>query len=931
MDLEQNDGLDHTPVESLTAREIEILGLYAAGYNNPQVAEQLFLAGSTVKWYARQIYGKLGVANRAAALSKARSLGYLAPKHAAHGLPAPLTPLIGRQPELQALERALADPGCRLLTITGPGGIGKTRLALQVGGNLTNQPAPLFRDGVCFVRLEPVSNPITALADALQLQSFQAGEGTRTQLIGYLKNRQILCLLDNFEPFVGSRESAWLAELLTAAPGLKLLVTSRMRLNLAGEQVYPLAGLDLPPESGASQGESALEQAAASSSIRLFLQAARRNRPNFELSQSNLAPVQQICRLLDGMPLGIELAAGWIGALSPQQIQAEMQRSFDFLESPMQDVPDRQRSLRAVFETSWQRLSEQERAAAMRLVVFQGGFDYPAARQLSGLSPQELLGLVNKSWLQLETSGRYHFYDPLRGYIEEIARQDQEWELTCDDHSRYFCNLAATEGQRLFTFDSQKAAAIFRTEMDNLRAAWNWAVRQERWSLIEQAVDGLCSYFNRYSRYEEAAGLCAAAIAALSENAIENGGCLLAHLLVWQATFSGDPAESSRLLARAQGLLEAGQAQSQPSYLAVKAHYLKETAQLLSWRDRPRAQQLYQESLALYQTMEEEASIADVMTNLGWLSWSFLDLEASQNWFEASLKILERTGDRFLAAKSLNMLGLIVRNQGRYREAERRQREALALFAAVGSHLGMAEILYVLPYILLVNGQVDQAETFARQSLAEYERMGYQGPYLAKPYVGITTTLLVEGEYQQARAAALQGLTIAEMYGNQQESGIFLMLLGRLDLIENHADLAREHFAKSYQFFTALEHKSAIVAGAYLACLSLDQDGLERSRSQIKRTLASALSGLDTYRACLLLIPIILYLDRAGQPEKAAEMLAYFQRFHGNFSIRLLRDIFGPALVEKSEHISIGAPDEDLDDIRGRVIQAKLEELYAVI
>ena len=298
-----------------------------------------------------------------------------APRRPRVNLPTPATALVGRAAELAELERLLSDPDCRLLTVSGPGGIGKTRLAIEA----TARQAAGFADGAAFVALAPVAAPdliAPAIADALGF-SFYGQANPSGQLIDFLQEKSLLLLLDNFEHLVDGAD--FLVELLQRAPQVKLIVTSRERLNLQGEWVIELQGLPLPRNADGWKNGEQLVGFDDSAAVALFLQTARRSYAGFTLAPADRAAVARICRLVEGMPLGIELAAAWVRVLPLGEIADEIARTLDFLAASARDLPARHRSLRAVFEHSWNLLTDDERIVMRRLSVFRGGFSRAAA------------------------------------------------------------------------------------------------------------------------------------------------------------------------------------------------------------------------------------------------------------------------------------------------------------------------------------------------------------------------------------------------------------------------------------------------------------------------------------------------------------------------------------------------------------------------
>lgn len=396
----------------LSQREHDILELLAENRSDREIAVHLTLAYSTVKWYNRQIFNKLGVDNRQQAVERAFDLGWLEPPQSAHdpdhNLPKPLTLFVGRLKELEDLTRLLIDPHTRLVTILAPGGMGKTRLALATAQSVLGQ----FANGIHFVPFAALTSPehlVPTIASAIGFQFSPDRRMPKQQLIDYLRTKQILLVLDNFEHL--TEGAALVAELLSAAPELKVLVTSRERLKLEWETVYPLGGLPYPEQDGKTD-------VLAYDAVQLFMERAQR--ANSRFTTRDAADIVRICQLVQGMLLAIELAGAWCAMLSPAEIVAEITRSADFLRTTSRNVPERLQSVRTMFEATWRRLSDDERQVFRRLSVFRGGFTRESAQVVVGADLRTLAGLVDKAllWYQPE-SGRYSIHELLRQYAAE--------------------------------------------------------------------------------------------------------------------------------------------------------------------------------------------------------------------------------------------------------------------------------------------------------------------------------------------------------------------------------------------------------------------------------------------------------------------------------------------------------------------------------
>ena len=493
--------------EPITKREREILALIAEHRTNKEIAVSLHLALSTVKWYTRQIYGKLAVENRRAAAGRATALGILGSnqtKSYSHNLPTPGTPFVGREEEVEKIISLLAEDGFRLITLQGLGGSGKTRLALEVALTLAKTGENFFSDGIWFVSLTPTQSYdpiIQAIGNAIGYNFFDNDRNYLQQLTNYLQPKNLLLILDNFEHLISNESSRLLTEILARAPHVKILITSRIRLNIRDEQLFLVAGMKIPEvETFLSGGWESF------SAIKLFKQCARRVRPTFEIDEENSVLVARICQLVEGMPLGIELAATWLELLTLLEIVTEIERSLDFLASDQVDLPDRQRSVRAVFESSWKLLSEDEPKVFLRLCAFVGSFSREAAQQVSGASLQTLLKLANKSWLERTDGGRFQLHELMRQYGEEKLKADAgEWHRAKNRHAAYYADFFAEQSLRMRSPEQLAGLNAIHQEFDsNIKIAWEWLIGERRWKdAIEKMALGLYHYtMIRWRRYD---------------------------------------------------------------------------------------------------------------------------------------------------------------------------------------------------------------------------------------------------------------------------------------------------------------------------------------------------------------------------------------------------------------------------------------------
>ena len=528
-----------------------------------------------------------------------------------HNLPQQPTSFIGREEELRTLANLLADPEKRLISIVGPGGMGKTRLALAAAeAQLTNSAA--FPHGIFFVHLAHIQTAdqmIPTIARILKLpfdntrQDDRAdplsGDSltSRDQLLDYLHHKQLLLILDNFEHILEG--AALVAEILQTAPQAQMLVTSRERLQLLEEQVYPIQGLDFPDW---ETPEEALQYPA----VRLFLQAAHRVQPHFAVTVDDLPDLTRICRAVGGMPLGLELAASWVDTLSLPDIADEIQNSLNLLETEMRNVPERHRSIRAVFDYSWQQLSPNEQAVFAQLAVFRGGFTRPAAQKITNASLRTLANLVNKSFLQYnQQRDRYELHELVRQYAAEKLAEDEAGATAVrTQHSRYYCALIQHRKNQLKAGQFQAALAHIEADQENGRAAWDWAVEQGDVTGIDLAISGLCRFYDMRDRVYDGLAICEAASQRLHQ--LPQSPMLqrvLAKTLTWHTRFLGYLGQSETIKNTFQEmttLLESAE-QSQEDVRAEKAFALSTMGKFYAFKEENRqcAWEQLEQSLAL--------------------------------------------------------------------------------------------------------------------------------------------------------------------------------------------------------------------------------------------------------------------------------------------------------------------------------------------
>jgi predicted ATPase/transcriptional regulator with XRE-family HTH domain len=744
-------------------------------------------------------------------------------------LPKALTPFIGREPELSTLDQLLCDPQCSLLTIVGPGGIGKTRLAIEVATRQRN----IFPDGVWFAPLAPLSSSdylIPAIADALKFR-FQGPATPQEQLLNYLHNKRALLVLDNAEHLLDG--AALFIEILKHSPQVKLLVTSRERINLLSEWVFEIHGLPVPPDEQTEQFEEY-------SSVALFLQSAKRVRTGFLIRGEERRWVLNICQTLEGMPLGIELSAAWVGLLSCKEIAKEIKHNIDFLAVSMRDLPERHRSIRAVFDYSWRRLTVDQQQVMCQLSIFQGGLPRQAAEQVAGASLSILSTLVNRTLLRRAAPGRYDIHELVRQYSAGHMLTDPQAHAAAQQrHYAYFLTLVETANEELKGSNQLEWLERLEHDYSNLRVALEWALKSDR-----AAPD-------------------------------EERALRLAGELRWFWRMRGHFHEGR------DWLMQALQKCPERPTTARASALLGLSLLLNGLGDMGAARPLAEESTAIYRELNDQLGLAEALTitglTLGWQGEAVLSRtrleealtlsrEAGNRWGEAqvlyrlgsflsdyggdpvgqvmlteSAVILEELGERYLFAGVLASLGIMETSLSNYAAARAHLERSLAVAREIGHPWGIADALTNLGCLFRIQGDHGTAQSHLESAHRIYQEHGHS-TWEIDVLCALVENDIAQGDFSSAQLHLQAASDLVRLSENKWLQVLVSYFSGLLAYYQGDAVEAAELLGKT----TALTRESQYKPDLARALIALGR--VKRTLGEFEGASELILEGLDLFR-----------------------------------------------------------------------------------
>jgi serine/threonine protein kinase/DNA-binding SARP family transcriptional activator len=802
-----------------------------------------------------------------------------------NNLPPQTTLFIGREEELADIRRLLLDePDCRLLTLVGPGGIGKTRLALAAAA----QAIEAFPNDVYFVSLAPISGPefiVPAIAEALRF-TFYGSTDPKDQLLDYLSQKQLLLVVDNFEHLLDGADL--LSDILSHAPDVTLLATSRERLNLQEEWSYEVQGMAYPvlenePAGGPAAKRPALQDYSA---VQLFLQRARRVKTRFAPPVEEMVDVVRICQLVDGMPLGLELAAPWIQSLSCREIAAEIEHSLDFLSTTLRNVPERHRSLRVVFEQTWGRLSEAEQAVLMQLSVFRGGCTREAAEQVTGATLPLLSSLVDKALVRRTNTGRYELHELIRQFAEAQLQTDPAAvEQTQQRHQDYFITFLETRTAGIKGHRQKEILAEIKADMDNVRLTWRRAVVNRDAEAIEHTAECLLVYYTYGSGHYEGQVAFQQAVAAFSvlpdpsaddvqpqelivldhqENLV---GFLLAVQAYFLARTSGRQVLPEQVIA---WLLQAKPGDRRKAgvalaFLSWAIHYQGRIAD-----SRPYAE------LALTLSSETGDPLGEWWSLLNFGSPDVHSQPAkAEQFLKRALAVCQKSGDPSARGFSCQSLAWVSVELGKYREAAQFLDQAIPVFKELGNTQGLGAAFMRAGQLATALGDYSGAIQNFRQALACFDETR-SALYVSFCGIWFGIALRLQGNYHQAEQISREALATFKAINDPVHSGYCLLNLGCLAFDQGDLTQAEQLQQEALDMWQQSGQEARVADAARCLGHLIVASG-EHRQAEARRYFRQALELSTQHLMAPVALDVCVGVARlrvqAGELEQAVELL----------------------------------------------------------
>lgn len=791
-----------------------------------------------------------------------------------HNLPIQTTPFLGRENELKEIMGLLEDSKCRLITLVGPGGIGKTRLALQAAAENIED----FDQGVYFIPLDPLTSVeflVGTIAQAIKF-SFSGKEDEKTQLLNYLKEKEMLLILDNFEHLVEG--AGIISEILNKSESVKIIVTSRELLNLKGEWLVQLDGMQIP------KGEKI--DVEGYSAVQLFLYNARRISSNISFSDEDRQFVVRICQLVGGLPLGIEIASSWLRSLSCREISQEIEKNIDFLSTSLRDMPERHRSLRAVFDYSWNLLSKQEKDVFMRMSVFHGGFTRDAAEKIADISLPSLTTFIDKSLLRRNPSGRYEMLDIIRQYAGNKLDEFKDKRISLlNVHCSYYSSILSQKEKDIDNGKELEVLDFMKIELKNIRSAWNWAMENKMIKDLENMLNCLSAFYDMQGLYEEGRQIFEEITDIQREKLdSDNDWIFYGKVLTYVANFCyhlGVYDKVQKVLKESIKILDKYDIKKE---MAFSFHTMGRSNALLGNYDE--AMEYCTSALKLYESIECKKGIADSLNAIGVIYYYKRDWDNAERYYKKSQDIGKQIGYRKGVATAVGNTGLVAWGKGELEKAK----EMLEIGLETDKELN--------------------------------DRRG-----IANTYHNIGLVYKTMGDFESARKYYEKALSMRREMGDRMGIGISLNNLGNLGGRSVDYDEAKKYHREAIKVRKEMGDSMGVAQSlSNLAQVFTSAGEHEKAKEHYREALVTARDSGEEFIIRESLLGIAQYLKSEGEDEQGYELLSFLLDYGKDDEDlvgrvkSVIKGIESKLSDESKEKIKKRVKDKKLEDIVGEII-----------
>jgi DNA-binding SARP family transcriptional activator len=837
-------------------------------------------------------------------------------------LPTHITPFFGRIDEISDISGLLLGPNIRLLTILAPGGMGKSRLAIEIAEKLIHD----FKDGVLYVPLAPLETSemfISYFANAIGYIRAE-GQPLNQQLMDFFQGKSVLLVLDNLEHLID--QSPWIKDLLANSPNLKILATSRIPLNIKAETRFHLQGLNFPDEDTKKDLNSF-------SAVKLFLRATHQVKPLFKPTKDDWQYVGEICRLVGGMPLAIEMASSWLELLSLPEIVKEIRSGLAFFETEIRDIPERQHNLYTVFNYSWKMLNEKEREQFSQLTIFRGGFTREAAEKVVGISLRQLVGFVNRSLLNRTPEDRFEIHELLRQFgFEKLQANLVSYQNLIKRYAEYYSRKMGGWQEDLKTGKQRQAMVEIDADFENIRHTWEIALHFERLDLLETSLVDMIWYLGQSVRYDEGLALFEMAAENISDETQQGVrilSLLTGYLMMLNITQGKVDQveqrfqESLYLMRRLEPIQTREEKYAQAFHFYIKGMYNRFQG------DRSGFKKLSHQSINLFEELGEDWWCERIYRNLAAAVWQTeMGSDKIDVYYQNALKIARILNDHYGMALTLEELGLFYAyGKGDLQKAESYLLEGSRIFLEFDDANSYIEYLLCLEQIANIYGRFQETLELRKKRLQLLEKLGNPSATIDL-YILLGETYHHIGDYANAETKGRKGFEYISERGSKLDQVWSHWLLGLTLIAKKDYQQAHQLGAQAVEITREISNKPKL-AGilAVLIRVEIANGNYQTAEGLLHEGLKEAIIAGEPFLMLYILASAALLLAVRGDTVKALEVYSLVHSWKFVSNSVWFSDVYKAPLLSLSNKEDIIVKEQQPKDTLWQMAESLLAEL----